>query len=775
MKNKSGYLLLIRGLYNHTKFPKWLALPPFLCLFVLSFYLILTGTMQNQEIRKVESLYGKYTYALSGLEQEDVEQIKRETNTKQYVLAEVSGSEDGQCIYMSVAPEFFSFTNYNIVSGKMPQSEDEILAPKWYLFQLGIKVDEMVGAQIELTKPGSKEKCMKTVSGIYICQTEDSEESNITEIPVIIYHTQYVNFPERMYEIYVEMENIVDPNLYVEELQKKLWGEEEVGIPIFNTELLKAKGLTESGQMERRKKNGIFLLLQIVILLFAAGIQKNIISLCLLKWKNTIGCCKLLGIRMNQVRNTIILLVVGNGLFGALMGYLCGCGSTYILCKATLEYWKIDVENYLTVPHGRIIIFILAILLLTAGIVIFKMHCYKKSTAYELISLTNCETEEGHSRKKIFLNRKFAPLKMSLRNFVFYGAQKRGTLFTIVICIIMMLVLNIQLSQNRNTADDNRSYQYRFEVIDYFSTQSDSERGNIKSVYTKLIQLLEKNNCIVDFKTNFVMPFKLSKKLLSDEYVEQLKGTANGYVQYLNSESSIDVNLAVMGYSTQMLKQLAEMNGMGELYLKEGEALFLNRTTSTQDILHAEIKNCEGGKYSFQTNLFDDNKQTFYMAETRIVGMVKTLPVYPVLDKNSMCMIIDLESYHQKIFLLIVMMVICFFLSGINILMQGIYEMDTRQKDFRQLRMIGVPMKKQKQMLLMELGLTYLLGGGIGLLISKGVMCFLYRYAIVSSKQISVIVYILCCINIFAFAIISYTILNKKIEFQNCKMNPDRV
>lgn len=219
--------------------------------------------------------------------------------------------------------------------------------------------------------------------------------------------------------------------------------------------------------------------------------------------------------------------------------------------------------------------------------------------------------------------------------------------------------------------------------------------------------------------------------MLFDEYIEQLKGTANGYVQYLNSELTIDVNLAVMGYSTQMLKQLAEMNGMRELYLEEGEALFLNRTTSTQDILHAETKNCEGEKYSFQTNLFDENKQTFYMAETSLVDMVKTLPVYPVLDKNSLCMIIDLESYnhwfnsdfvnsfyvghierevleqiqelllginfirvidqqeeyrsekasyHQKIFLLIVMMVICFFLSGVNILMQGIYEMDTRQK-----------------------------------------------------------------------------------------------
>ena len=89
------------------------------------------------------------------IENSDLHFVTNDTNTKSYTISQEQNVtfDDKTFHYIIASKNFFEYANYRIVDGKYPTNENEILAPKWYLFQLGLHPDNMIGSKITLKIP----------------------------------------------------------------------------------------------------------------------------------------------------------------------------------------------------------------------------------------------------------------------------------------------------------------------------------------------------------------------------------------------------------------------------------------------------------------------------------------------------------------------------------------------------------------------------------------------------------------------------------------------
>ena len=324
MKKKFKKQIFYSFLYER-KYIVWVFLTCFLSALLFFGYCVMHESNQKSILNDMIATYGSYSYNISGIENSDLHFVTNDTNTKSYTISQEQNVtfDDKTFHYIITSKNFFEYANYRIVDGKYPTNENEILAPKWYLFQLGLHPDNMIGSKITLKNPDTNELETKIVSGLVV-----NYESSITadnNNAFFIFSDNYVKYKNTTNHIYVVANNLKNLDSYVyhlatasNKLDKNVYDYE------LNEVLLETLGYTQAGRLEHRKNFGIYFCINALIIAFISIILVNTLTVCLLKWKPSLQVYKIIGANMMNIKLHIIVLFLITIIAGILFGYFLG-------------------------------------------------------------------------------------------------------------------------------------------------------------------------------------------------------------------------------------------------------------------------------------------------------------------------------------------------------------------------------------------------------------------------------------------------------------------
>lgn len=147
---------------------------------------------------------------------------------------------------------FFSFTNYDIVKGRFPEDQTEVLAPAWYLYEEGIQTGKMIGSKIKVWDENAQMQVDKTVCGLYIIYDSNKKDDNV---PTFILKKKKKMSSDGIYDLYVSTsgEEIGD---CLQKLKNKYeWLSDRC---MTNSNYLSAIHLTNEGKKQERKSRIIY-------------------------------------------------------------------------------------------------------------------------------------------------------------------------------------------------------------------------------------------------------------------------------------------------------------------------------------------------------------------------------------------------------------------------------------------------------------------------------------------------------------------------------------
>lgn len=781
--------VIIRSFIFNIKYILWIAMTCLFSAYLFSAYCIVQETNTYNEVENIKTDYGSYTYKLCGIEDKELKIIENDQNTESYLAIKVKSIENSGDLfdYMVITEDFFEYSNYSIVEGRFPRNKDEIMVPKWYLFQLGIDVEDMVGSEIDIKNPNTDIIEKKRVSGLVVINDDNTSLQGVDNSNFFIFGSEYVNFDETINNVYIITSNLNNYEENLKELLSSIYDINENNVEYqINYTLLYACGYTNEGKLIRQQQEYIYVSIVLLIILCVGIILNNALTVCLLKWKSVLGVYKIIGADMLQIRNNILLLFLFVTNMSTILGALMGSVSIYIY-----GYMN-DLKE--VIPFGWLMVELVLINFVIVILLIIKLNKYTINTTQNIIFDNRCRTHNKLNQKVLFCNERMGIIKFAFRNFLFYKRKKVISIFSIAICILVLFSISFQFQKSINTTDNNDDFAYYFQVEDYYNVAintSEFEIQGLINTYNQIELLCRENNCTIYYANEYITKFDLLKKNLGNDYITALKSTASGAVELMNSSNYIKVDVAIMGYSEEMIEELAVNKDKELKALKSGEAIVLTRTTNKDGNGGNHFLSMVGEKFNLETLLFDEKLQDWKINSYNIVEEVNDLSVYPQYRDNSLCVIIDIDEYNKsfnngyissfylkdidgivlnkiqrilegntyikiknlkdeasavksgyirRMILLMVILGMCCFLVVVNIQVQNIFEFDYRKSEFELLQIIGISKKKKYAIVILETTYVFLLGIIGGLVLCKVMEYILYNLGILYTNNMSNIV-----------------------------------
>ena len=641
MKKKFKKQIFYSFLYER-KYIVWVFLTCFLSALLFFGYCVMHESNQKSILNDMIATYGSYSYNISGIENSDLHFVTNDTNTKSYTISQEQNVtfDDKTFHYITASKNFFEYANYRIVDGKYPTNENEILAPKWYLFQLGLHPDNMIGSKITLKNPDTNELETKIVSGLVV-----NYESSITadnNNAFFIFSDNYVKYKNTTNHIYVVANNLKNLDSYVyhlatasNKLDKNVYDYE------LNEVLLETLGYTQAGRLEHRKNFGIYLCIMALIIAFISIILVNTLTVCLLKWKPSLQVYKIIGANMMNIKLHIIVLFLITIIAGILFGYFLG---TIFFYFAVTHIFHMKFELSIIWLFAESICEILILLMLLT----YKLNSYESSSSEQI--LTGYSTDHQGTMHTLFGKKLFGMTKLSFRNFKLYGRKKLINILSISLCILLLLAISIQFKEQTKTTDNNNSYKYLVKFEDYYNVclkASPDEVDSLRKISNKVRDLCVKNKITQYYCNGTTLDWKLPKSKLGEDFKKDLETTASGITLLHNSQKDIDIDLVLMGYSQPMIAELMQSSDSNHTILENGNGIFLSRKTNLDGNGGQSILSMIGQNYKISTLQMDSSKQDWEDLSINITAETDHLLVYPSDTSNSLCLIIDIDQYNH--------------------------------------------------------------------------------------------------------------------------------
>ena len=552
MKKKFKKQIFYSFLYER-KYIVWVFLTCFLSALLFFGYCVMHESNQKSILNDMIATYGSYSYNISGIENSDLHFVTNDTNTKSYTISQEQNVtfDDKTFHYIIASKNFFEYANYRIVDGKYPTNENEILAPKWYLFQLGLHPDNMIGSKITLKNPDTNELETKIVSGLVVNYKSSITADNNNAF--FIFSDNYVKYKNTTNHIYVVANNLKNLDSYVyhlatasNKLDKNVYDYE------LNEVLLETLGYTQAGRLEHRKNFGIYLCIMALIIAFISIILVNTLTVCLLKWKPSLQVYKIIGANMMNIKLHIIVLFLITIIAGILFGYFLG---TIFFYFAVTHIFHMKFELSIIWLFAESICEILILLMLLT----YKLNSYESSSSEQI--LTGYSTDHQGTMHTLFGKKLFGMTKLSFRNFKLYGRKKLINILSISLCILLLLAISIQFKEQTKTTDNNNSYKYLVKFEDYYNVclkASPDEVDSLRKISNKVRDLCVKNKITQYYCNGTTLDWKLPKSKLGEDFKKDLETTASGITLLHNSQKDIDIDLVLMGYSQPMIAELMQ-------------------------------------------------------------------------------------------------------------------------------------------------------------------------------------------------------------------------
>lgn len=796
MANKISKHILLKSFGYHKKYLFLIVLISVLSMGSLSTYLILNETNQFNQLQNIKDTYGTYSYVMTNLSSEEVEIVKSDEHTLQcatYVsMMNAVNNEDFS--FMSVDSDFFEYSNYEILKGNFPKSKDEVLVPKWYLFQLGIKSEDMVGAKIELIDPKTNRMELKIVSGLVGCHNDVFTYNNVNTSGFVIFNANYVELSNGCYNTFVISDQLKNAEKNANSLARTLHEKrkESSADYMLNYPLLHQTGNTEQGRKIQYNQQIIYYLIICILLFFGTVVYRNIIVICLFKWKKVITTYKLLGINMRKIINLLALLFSGLSLAGNLAGVLLSIVISKVLAKLSINIIGFTLSNEIVIPYGYILLTSILSVVCISVILYVNTRKWTKFTAGSMMQEHGMVANNKNVvRASLFKNPKFGCIKIAFRNVFYHYSSKVYLSLCIVACILLIFIIDIQIVQNIESKDNNKSYSYRIEVKDYYNlvNSSESEIESLKVAYKQIEDICKQCGYKVYYDTKFVTSINYPKKNLSSDFVNEITRTAYGYANMLSQSKTLEMKLAIMGYSDEMIDELAKKCKCKLPHLNEEEAIMLSRNVDKEGTGAFDICPSSEDKLTIQTLKFDESTQQRYEQNYTLLASVPELVVYPAFNENCLCLIINhdefnkwfnndyvssfyleevddstlgkiqevlagntaiklvnqkeeyakqIAAYQQRIIILCGLLVLICLFTILNVQLQSIFDFDSRIYEFNLLVLLGMSKLKRNLIMIIESSFIFFIGIILGFITSKLLLIYSYKIGLIHSSAFSV-------------------------------------
>lgn len=746
---------------------------------------------------------GDYDYLFKAATKEQQSVMEKEDYIKKLNVAEI---EPGIVEKREVVCEYMDEDNWknsdiHLQTGEFPKKEDEIAVEKWFLTQIGITKENVIGTEIKIYDKDKKSYIKKRITGtITNLNSKSQEEQGTDGLPYILFNRKFhQKTGESGYRnIYVIDKQPQKAESHFEALKKKVEKKEEANAK-FNEGLYIARGYGENAIMLYLGNYVMFAFLVIIMGIFMVMMVNSVMALYMKSQKDAISILKLIGAPIKMlsanVRKYIGKILLAGGVLGAFISVVLFYFFQYIAGK----YFGKSEALGVNVPYGWIGAAIIVSIFTAEYIVTDKLKTIEKRTAHQVISEIGDDTRKGKSLHygRLFTNRRFCKLKLAYRNIRASKKQKISLILCISFSVACVSVLGAQVKRVQNTADNNNEYRYEIKMQDAYMDGKIAEASCRQNNLMKICREYHITPFLNEYQYN--SDFKLKKKYLTEEYRKMLSRDVLKKQELDFGQTYVEQSIAVMGYSDEMLKVLGKKNGCEIPKLKKGEGIFLQRNVNRNNSGSVALKSLTGDSFSLIENPKTDKDGNVVSEDMniRIVGSVKNACVYPDtnVNENYLLLIVNKDTYNElynesnlysfyfntnqqegirkikeevagcsfikfidhqeeikqikknyyQSFMRYTAIFVCALLGiFINICLMWVFELKTKKYERTLMNYLGISGKVQYQIFVIEISIIYLIGLILGIVITKGIIYLLHSIIIMDESNLSSQMLVIC-------------------------------
>ncbi len=811
LKTPNSNKMLHKSLYFSKKYIALIFIICFLAMNIFSAYVVSTETNKQNEIAKAKEKYGNYDYVKYVASYKDLQKIKKDKDIDKYVsvLLEDTTIDNRSVVMEWINEDELKYTDIKLNDGTFPNDSNEIAIENWYLVQLGIEADNCIGKKIEVLDTTTGTHNEKTISGVITTSTSDTQmEKALEGIPIILGNISTYNKKvddDTFFNIYVILKNHRNAQSIVDKQQNNETFCEINGVLYYY------RGYAESAVYDTLFKNVIFLLTVSILLVFICIAIKTVIELCMLKWSEQISIFKILGISVKKIKFCVIKIFIKTILLAGICGILSGIELVnlvnYLSMKKYTNVEDISISIPYTLEFGMLCIIIILAYFQLSG----KFEKLQESTAYNCINYWKQSLRiKNRHYDKLFSSKSNWTIKIAIRNCFFHKGRKIILMICIALSIMVISILNVQVQAVSPQSDNNDSFNYKIRIEkNGFSDQTGYINKNLKEVYNSISKYLSDEDIVMNYTEYRVSSkFKLGKKYLTKEYKRNLKNNVITRNQLMDGRSYVEQPALIMAYSDDMLKELKKSGKCEIDSLGDNEAIIVNRTINRNHTFSAELIPPIGEKY---VNLAYGSGTS----KIKVVAASTDSLVYPEYDGNYLLFIINETTYnkyynqseiydfyfntddetviknieqriagteffkldnlknerinqesnrHQFIILYCISFITLIMCVFANIIMLNYFETDVRKQEYSLLILLGIPYKKLKKIIIVEVGIIFTGGLLLGRLLSMFMVEYLYNNMIVASNNIEKYVVIMSTVLMIICMIISIKYMWNRVK-----------
>ncbi len=764
------------------------------------YVMVYQAEKQNYITLAVEET-GEYDYLFKVATKEQQSVMEKENYIKKLNVAEIEPGivekREVVCEYMD--EDSWKNSDLHLQTGEFPKKEDEIAVEKWFLTQIGITTEDVIGTEIKIYDKDKKSYAKKRITGtITNLNTKSQEEQGTEGLPYILLNRKFhQKTGESGYRnIYVVDKQPQKAESHFETLKKKAEKKGDVNAR-FNEALYVARGYGENAIILYLTNYVMFLFLVIIMGIFMIMMVNSVMALYMKSQKDAVSILKLVGAPIKMlsvtVRKYIGKILLAGGISGAITSVVLFHFFQYISGK----YFGNSESLGTHIPFGWMGAAIVVCLFTAEYIITDKFKIIEKRTAYQVVS--EIGDDEGKGKRPhfgtLFTNRRFCKLKMAFRNIRASKWQKISLILCISFSVACVSILGAQVKRVQNTADNNDGYQYEIKMQDAYMDGKIVEASCRQNNLLKICSQYHITPFLNEYQ--YSTGFKLKKKYLTEEYRKMLSKDVVKKQELDFGQTYVEQSIAVMGYSDEMLKELGKKNGCEIPKLKKGEGIFLQRTVNGNNTGSVALKPLTGDSFSLTGNPKTDKHGNVISEDMniKVVGSVKNACVYPDVNENYLLLIVSRDTYNdlynesnlysfyfttsqqegvQKIkeevagcsfikfidhqeeirqtkknyyqSLMIYSAIFVCALLGIfiNICLLWIFELKTKKYERTLMNYLGISGKVQYQIFVIEITIIYLIGLILGIAITKGIIYLLHTIVIMDHNNLSSQMLVIC-------------------------------
>lgn len=540
--------------------------------------IILCAGVINENIEKadIEGLryeLGDYHLKIKNIDKEKIKNIDKEKNIEYTAIGQfIDGSKYNEQLLniTGIDNNYLKISNSKLISGRMPQTSNEIVAEKWVLQNLGLEGE--VGEKISLDLNEKKKKETFTVVGI-ISDRVYEKSTAIMEALTKVNSNQRVDLYVKVNENTKEGINSTINNI----IQKNNIKKEDVS---KNTMLINSIAKSE-------KYDSKLLILFFIMIVFLIFIVYSIYNISMIQRLSEYGMLRAIGGNKSQIfkltfYELLILSVISLPL-GILIGVIGAKTIGVYACRVISE--GIFMSSDIVISKGSVIASLISIILM---IIILCIVVSKKITKIPIIVAINKNRGENKIKNSIFnlkSDKNIAIEKIiAINNILVNKKTFIVTVISIALGGTMFILSNFTMilkNEDEKTllvvnTNLNSDFKIEQQSVDYSKGISNDELEEIERI--------EGIKSVEPYKVNYVSIYDIPKdKITVPEYFDFVNQNSS-FVKLIDgiakedNDGKYSIKGSFFGYKNKTIEELDDFLIEGKIdvrSLNNGDGVIL--------------------------------------------------------------------------------------------------------------------------------------------------------------------------------------------------------